>query len=122
MGVVTAARRGRALRGLWRTIRASRRPGSPGFGVRMRAFPRMALASLRGTYPGLSRGQLVLMVLALVYVFSPLDVVPGIALPGLGLGDDVFVLGWLVGSILDETEQFLIWEGRGRVVPGDVVP
>jgi len=117
MGVVSVARRGRAIRGLYRTMRARRRPGSPGFRDRMRVVPRMVIASLRGTYGGLSRGRLALMGFAVVYVLSPLDLVPELALTLIGLGDDVFVLGWLVGTVLDETEQFLIWEGRDRVVP-----
>jgi uncharacterized membrane protein YkvA (DUF1232 family) len=122
MGVLSVATRARAIRGLYRTSRASRRAGSPGFRERMRVFPRMVFGSLRGTYPGLSRGRLALMALALVYVISPIDLVPELALALLGLGDDVFVLGWLVGTALDETEQFIIWQGRDRVVPGEVAP
>ena len=43
-------------------------------------------------------------------------------MPLLGLVDDAFVVAWLAGTVLLETERFLEWERqRHDVVPGQVV-
>lgn len=92
---------------LWRQLRASRR-GGPGLGVRLRALPRMAVASARRRYDGLWR--LILMVLALLYVVWPLDLVPELLVGPVGLIDDAVVVVWLAGAVLSETGRFLEWE------------
>lgn len=120
-----------ALAALWLAIRGQRHPGAPSTGQLLAALPRMVLATLRGRYPGLDRHRLGLMLLAALYVVSPIDLVPEAALLVVGLVDDAVVLAWLAGAVLAETEQFLAWEagvtgadGAGRaerVVPGQVI-
>lgn len=68
---------------------------------------------MRGHYPGLSRLRLAGVVLALLYLLSPVDLLPELFLPLLGLGDDTIVALWLAGMFLDETERFLHWERTG---------
>ena len=98
------------------------KPGTPGIGQRLAAMPRMIRASLRGEYDG--RMRLLLMTAASLYIVSPLDAVPEAILLFVGLIDDAFVVTWLTGAILSETERFLEWEksmGRGpKVVAGQV--
>jgi len=111
-----------AAKALWYLMRGVRRPGSPGAAARLRALPRMAMMSLTGRYPLLPRRQLALMIGAVVYILMPVDVIPELLLPVVGLADDALVLAWLVGAVLAETEAFLAWEAaRARVVPGQVV-
>lgn len=114
-----------ALGAVWRALRASHRPGSPSLGDRARAVPRLVRATLLGRYRGTTRLRLVAMALAVVYVLSPVDLVPELFVPLLGLVDDAFVVAWLAGTVLLETERYLEWEGRAgparRVVPGAVV-
>jgi uncharacterized membrane protein YkvA (DUF1232 family) len=99
-------------------------PGSPGVGQRFAAIPRMILASVRGQYDGNFR--LFLMAAAGLYIVSPLDAIPELFTAFLGLIDDAFVVTWLTGALLSETERFLEWEkgqGRGpRVVAGQARP
>jgi uncharacterized membrane protein YkvA (DUF1232 family) len=58
-----------------------------------------------------------------LYVVSPVDLVPELLLPVLGLGDDALVIGWIAASVINETESFLGWErDRDRTVQGHVVP
>jgi uncharacterized membrane protein YkvA (DUF1232 family) len=96
------------------------KPGTPGVGQRAAAIPRMIRASLRGEYDGKLR--MLLMAAAGLYIISPLDAIPEAAFLFLGLIDDAFVVTWLAGALLSETERFLEWEksmGRGpRVVVG----
>jgi uncharacterized membrane protein YkvA (DUF1232 family) len=109
-GTAVGPRRIAALGALWRAVSQGRKPGAPGLGDRLRALPRMAAGAMSGRYPELSRGRLALVVLALAYLVSPVDLVPELFLPLLGLGDDAVVALWLGGAFLVETERFLQWE------------
>ncbi len=117
-------RRVAALTALWRVLGARRRPGSPRLRTHLAAVPRMLAQGLTGRYPHLDRRRVLFAALGLVYVLSPVDLVPELLLPLIGLGDDALVLTWVLGSVLAETEAFLGWErasGRGPVVVGEVV-
>ncbi|OZM77416.1 hypothetical protein CFP66_36345 [Pseudonocardia sp. MH-G8] len=85
-------------------------------GDRLRAIPRMARDALSGRYPELPRGRLGMLVLALAYLVSPVDLVPEAFLALLGLADDAVVALWLGGALLVETDRFLEWERRQPVV------
>ena len=93
------------------------RAGAPGLGRRFAALPRLIKATLKGEYDGWRR--LLLMAAAAVYIVSPIDLVPEMFLLVFGLIDDAFVLTWLAGAFLAETDRFLAWEqqrGRGPSV------
>ena len=112
-----------AIRAIWRVGREVRQPGAPGIGERFRGLPRMAGLTLQGRYPGMARRRLALFAFAVFYLVSPVDLVPDF-LPLIGLGDDVVVLTWLVGSLLGESATFLAWEAgqrRPQVVTGEVI-
>jgi uncharacterized membrane protein YkvA (DUF1232 family) len=125
-------RRAAALKALWDAVTRHRRRGSPALRAQLAAVPRMVAMTLTGRYTGVTRGRLGMMGLALLYVVSPIDLVPEAALLLLGVVDDAVVLAWLAGAILGETDAFLEWEGRDRrsspsprdddrVVPGEVL-
>ena len=109
-------RRVAAFSALWRVVAQSRGPGAPGVGERVRAIPRMLHGAFRGRYMELSRGRLALIVLALAYLVSPVDLVPEAFLPLVGLVDDAVVALWLGGAFLAETDRFLAWERTRPVV------
>jgi uncharacterized membrane protein YkvA (DUF1232 family) len=99
------------------------KPGTPGISRRLSAMPRMIKASLRGEYDGGLR--LMLMAAASLYVLSPIDALPEAVFAFIGLIDDAFVVTWLMGALLSETERFLEWErSRGRgpsVIAGEAL-
>jgi uncharacterized membrane protein YkvA (DUF1232 family) len=103
-------RRIAAFHALWRALVHGARPGAPGFGDRLRALPRMISGALSGRYARLSRRRIALLVLALAYLVSPVDLVPEVFLGLLGLGDDALVALWLGGALLVETDRYLAWE------------
>jgi uncharacterized membrane protein YkvA (DUF1232 family) len=112
-----------ALRSLGRAFRTAVRPGTPGMGERLTAVPRLVSATFRGDYPGTSSGRLVAIFAAILYVVSPVDLVPELVLPLLGLADDAVVISWVAASLINETESFLGWErDRDRTVQGEVIP
>jgi len=111
-----------ALRSLATAFRTATRPGTPSVGTRLIALPRLVWATFRGQYAGTSRGRLLAIVGALLYVVSPIDLVPELILPFIGLGDDALVITWIAASLINETESFLHWErDRDLTVHGDVI-
>ncbi len=101
--------------------------GPSGFLARLACVPRLVRDTLLGRYDGLGRGRLLLMLLAVVYIVSPIDLLPEAILTLPGLADDAAVAAWLVASLLGATSAYRDWEsGRAaaadpRVVPGEVV-
>jgi uncharacterized membrane protein YkvA (DUF1232 family) len=96
-----------AFRSLWRTARAGSHPGSPSLGRRLQAIPRLVSDTVTGRYPGLGRTKLIAFMVGVAYVLSPIDFVPELLIPFVGLGDDVVVALVLAGSLLAETERYL---------------
>jgi uncharacterized membrane protein YkvA (DUF1232 family) len=103
-----------AFRALWKAVSQGRRPGAPSLDERLRTLPRMISGALTGRYPELSRAKLALLVLALAYLVSPIDLVPEALLPIVGLLDDGVVALWLGGAFLAETDRFVAWQSDRR--------
>jgi uncharacterized membrane protein YkvA (DUF1232 family) len=120
--VVSRVRRTAAFVALWQFIRGQSRRGAPSLATRVNAFPRMISAVMSGRWDGVGKGRLALMGLAVLYLFSPVDLIPEGLLLALGLVDDVVVVSWLAGSALDATERFVAWENvQPQVIEGHVV-
>jgi uncharacterized membrane protein YkvA (DUF1232 family) len=119
---MATVRRITAMKALWDAVRGAQRPGAPSVWARVSALPRMLAQGLTGRYPHLAKGRIGLAVVAVAYVLSPIDLVPELLLPILGLGDDALVAAWLAGTLLAETDNFLTWEkDQSRVIAGEVV-
>lgn len=72
---------------------------------------RLLKAWKNGRYRGLSVRTLASLAIALLYVVSPLDLIPDF-IPGIGLIDDAAVLALLLHSIAQDLAAFRIWEGN----------
>ena len=96
-----------------RAVRLAVRPGGPSLGERAGAVPRMIRATVSGQYTGTSVRHLLLMGAAAGYLIAPIDLIPELVVPVLGLADDALVLSWLATRLVEETEQFLEWERAG---------
>ncbi|MFI6705839.1 YkvA family protein [Nonomuraea sp. NPDC050478] len=103
---------------VYRTYREVSKPGSPSFMTRVRAIPRMIGDVMRGRYDGLGKGKLGLMAMGVVYMISPIDLVPDF-LVLIGVADDFGVFLWLMASLLGESGRYVDWEQR-KVVTGHV--
>jgi uncharacterized membrane protein YkvA (DUF1232 family) len=62
-----------------------------------------------GSYRGLSVRTLASCAVALLYVLSPVDVIPDF-IPGIGLIDDAAILALLLHSIAQDLAAFRVWE------------
>ena len=100
------------LRG--RRKRAQNGPGPVGNPIqRAKALPRLWKAWRSGSYPELPRSQVVLWAVALVYLVSPIDVLPEF-LPVIGVADDAGVVVWLLSSLSLASGSYLRWEKDHR--------
>ena len=104
--MASTMRRAAAFTALWKAL-VSNREG-PSIGARMAALPRMVWQTLIGRYDGAAR--VLLMLGGALYLVSPIDLLPEAFLLVPGLLDDAFIIAWLAGAILAETERFLRWE------------
>ena len=95
-----------AIAAVYQAVRVAVRPGGPSLGERAGAFPRLVRAAITGEYTGISKGRLALMVAALAYIVSPLDLIPEFVMLA-GLADDALVMAWLATQFVEETEAEL---------------
>lgn len=68
----------------------------------------LCLAWWRGEYRAISAKALVTIVAGLLYFVSPIDAIPDWLL-GVGLLDDIAVLGWVLKTVSDELARFKAW-------------
>lgn len=73
---------------------------------------RMVNAFRKGTYKT-KIGGLLLPALALVYIISPLDVLPD-WIPGIGALDDIGILALALPLLMKEVDKFLLWEAQQK--------
>lgn len=76
---------------------------------RLRVFSRMIRAYAKGHYRGIKITNVLLLVAAVVYFVTPLDLVPDF-IPITGLIDDFTVVLWVYNKLQDEIDTYLAWE------------
>lgn len=116
------ARQAAAAAAVGRAIRAGSRQGGPGLLERLQLMPAMIIDALAGRFPLLSRARAAMLLLGVLYVVSPVDLLPESALMLFGLTDDVLVGGWVVAAALDAAGDYALWRRTAPVtVPARVV-
>ncbi len=73
------------------------------------ALIRLVVAYARGLYRQIPLEKLILVVGGLLYVVSPIDMVPD-AIPIAGFLDDATVVAWVIKAVRDELDAFREWE------------
>lgn len=92
---------------------------------RVKAIPSMARAVLSGRWKGTSRVGVGMSLLGLLYVISPIDVIPDFLL-GMGLVDDLGIAVVSVAYLVKSVDSYLDWQdgispGSGEVIEGVVI-
>lgn len=72
------------------------------------ALFRLLRAYIRRDYQAIPWGSIVLVIVAIIYFVSPIDLIPDV-LPG-GLIDDAAVIAFVVAQIKVDLDNFLTWE------------
>lgn len=88
-----------------------------GFWSDLTALFRLVRARVRGEYPDLPWRAMVSALAAILYFFSPIDVVPDF-IPFLGYIDDAAVLAFVLRMIAGDLARFREWEDA-RDADGD---
>lgn len=70
---------------------------------------RISKAYVTGTYREIPWKAMLLVVGAIIYFVSPIDLIPDL-LPIMGLTDDVAILIAVYNSVSNEVDKFLSWE------------
>lgn len=68
----------------------------------------MVKAWVKKDYQGIPVKTIGMVTLTLVYVFSPLDLIPDY-IPGIGLLDDASIVGLCIAAIKSDLEAFKAW-------------
>jgi uncharacterized membrane protein YkvA (DUF1232 family) len=68
----------------------------------------LCMAYWRGEYRAISTKAILSVVAGLLYFVSPFDAIPD-WLVGVGMIDDIAVLGWVMKVVADELEEFRAW-------------
>ena len=67
--------------------------------------------------------DILLPALALLYVISPIDLIPDFVL-GIGALDDLAILAFAIPLLLKEVDKFLLWESQKKnpnVIDAEIV-
>ena len=73
------------------------------------AMFRLLRAYYTGAYREIPWQSLVLIIIAVIYFVSPIDLIPD-WIPIIGLMDDAFVVGLVLKSVKDDLDAFMEWE------------
>jgi uncharacterized membrane protein YkvA (DUF1232 family) len=121
MATAVKAMRWGALGAVGAAIRSASAPDAPGLFTRLWALPRMVRAIRRGEYNGADMARVAMMMAAVGYVVSPVDLMPEALLLLGGFADDALVVGWLAVTLIRTTDDFLDWEANRGAVRGEVI-
>lgn len=121
------SRRLGALRALVNRIQHGRPEGAPTGWQMLTGLPSLVKETLTGNYSQGSKGKIIGMLLAVVYLVSPVDALPEAVLHLAGLVDDAFVMTWLAGAVIDESTAYSQWrqasptDDQGRIIKSEVI-
>ena len=83
-------------------------------GDRIKLLGRLVRAYANGSYREIGVANIVLIVAAILYFVTPIDLIPD-AIPGAGLMDDATVLAFVLAKLEIELDRFSAWE-KGRAI------
>ncbi len=89
-----------------------------GLADQVKRLGRLTRAYANGSYRDISAGNIVLVVAAILYFVTPLDLVPD-AIPGAGLVDDATVLAFVIARLEVELARFAQWERADAITVTD---
>lgn len=79
------------------------------FITRLKVLVRMVKSYKNGSYRDVQIQNVLLMVAALIYFVTPIDLIPDF-IPITGLLDDFTIVVWVYNKVQEEIDRFLNWE------------
>lgn len=80
---------------------------------------RMIKAAISGEYHGIEKKTLLMGIAVLIYLLTPIDLIPDF-IPVIGMLDDAALLAWFLTSIKTELDHFSTWEETQPKTEGPV--
>ncbi len=72
-------------------------------------FIRLVKNYIDGTYRNIDTKSLLLGVAVLLYVVTPLDIIPDF-IPIIGFADDLSLMAWFISAFQEELQKYQVWE------------
>jgi len=82
----------------------------------MFSFIRLVRSYFRGEYRAISTKSIVIGIATLLYVVSPIDLVPDF-IPIIGFADDISLMAWFIKAFQTELLKFREWEQAQGIMP-----
>lgn len=82
----------------------------------MQTFMRLVKAYTKGSYRAVSNKSLLIGVGVLIYLVTPIDIIPDF-IPVLGYLDDVSLMAWFIDAFQKEITNFKEWEANNGFEP-----
>ena len=68
---------------------------------------------INGSYKEIPLTTIVSIVASLLYLISPIDLIPDF-IPGVGLIDDVFVIGLVISGAKSDLDKYKVWKSNNK--------
>lgn len=65
--------------------------------------------------------DIILPLIGILYIISPIDFLPEIALPVIGVFDDLAILYLVLPKLIKEVDKFLLWESTHKMVNPNII-
>lgn len=91
-----------------------------GFFQKLPDIFRMFSSWRKGTYKANTLDML-LPVVGIIYIISPIDLIPGLVFPVVGALDDLAVLSLVIPKLMKEVDKFLLWESQKKYATPKVI-
>jgi len=82
----------------------------------MFSFIRLVKSYFSGEYRAISTKSIIIGIATLLYVVSPIDLVPDF-IPILGFADDISLMAWFIKAFQTELSKFREWEQTQGIMP-----
>ena len=91
-----------------------------GFIAKIPSILRMFNSWRKGSYKA-NFMDMIIPLAGIIYIISPIDLIPGLAIPFIGALDDLAILGLIMPRLIAQVDKFLLWEAEKTMQTAKVI-